>query len=571
MKSVPLVLLTIATFAQISFGQSARDQVQLDDAGLSQSFPRYPMVMQGDGTLRVAMWVDRRDSDDRDAICCAVSTDRGVSFGPKISVYDHRSSFIDVDNARLAVANGVIYISFDDDRAGSSTPTAVVMRSVDQGATWTQSIIGTDFDDPEIDASGDTVLVLMKDDSARPHILHAVVSTDQGQSFSAPAPLSAGHVADATWAGIVDGTSTYATWFDDSAVAGDNDLYFSKATAGGTWTAPVRVDQDASGLVDTDYLPNIAAGGGNIYITYLDDERNGVSFARDLAKFCVSNDGGASWTETSISTLNQDADYLNLGADGNTVAITWSDYTNGAYDSANVVVSTDGGASFGPKYTVPSAGSAGLDDHRNMNIFVEDGRVLLSFASTAYSVTNDEYPAYSYSVDAGTSWNGPFLAGHDFATEGDIDTQGTAWLFANGSLSGLWRSDEGHAIFAGGIRFPFIEAVNNGNSTVTFSLGGADATLGSASFARWAASEVLGVVAHPENAAEMLGLGSSFVLNYTLNHPRNFAAPIAADGTAARTFGTGALAGTFYVQGWVNVGPSISGGTTTSDVVEVIL
>lgn len=579
MKYLPKTALAALLLSPVAFAQTARDQVRLDDVTVSNTADGFDISMQGEGMLRVAMWVDERDGANTsdDAIWCAVSTDRGITFGPEISVYDQSFAAVDIDDARLAVSNGVIYITFDDDRSGSTNPTAVLMRSDDLGATWTETVLGLDFNNPEIFVDGDNVLILMYDDSASTHILHAYWSTDQGLSFNAGAPLSGGDVDTDGWSGLVDGDNAYAVWFDDGVNSGDNDLYFSSSIAGGAWSAPVRVDQDVSGLGDVDVFPKIAIGGGNIYVAYMEDGRNGGSTSQDEAYFCVSSDGGASWTETSLSPVGQDADYMNLAAEGDTVAVTWADDFNAAYDSANVIVSTDGGSTFSFPYTVPSVGGAGLDDHQHMNVFIEGGRILLAFESDAYTASSlDEWPAYCFSVDAGASWNGPFVMGNGFAADEDIDTEGTAWHYADGSLCGMWQTDGDYgpirsAIFAGGIRFPFVDAVNNGNNTVTFSMGGADATLGTPSFARWAASNVLGMVAHPENAAEMLGLGSSFALNYTLNRPRNFAAPIAADGSASLTFGTGATAGTFYVQGWVNVGPSISGGTTTSDLVAVTL
>lgn len=568
-----LAALILAPVAQ---AQTARDEVRLDDVSVSNTADGFDISMQADGMMRVAMWVDERDPVNTfdDAIWCAISTDRGVTWGPEISVYDASASAIDIDDARLAVSNGVIYITFDDDRVSSSDPTPVLMRSDDMGATWTETVLGSDFNNPEIFVDGDNVLILMYDDSTTFDVLNALWSTDQGLTFGALQPLSLGDVDADGWTGLVDGDNAYAVWFDDNAIAGDNDLYFSSSIAGGAWSAPVRVDQDATGLGDVDVFPKMAAGNGNLYVAYMEDGRNGTT--ADRAFFCRSSDGGVTWTEFEMSPDGPDADYMNLAADGDTVAVTWADDTDPAFDAANVLVSTDGGVSFGPVYTVPGAGGAGLDDHQHMNIFVEGGRIVLAFESDAYTAaTLDEYPAYCFSVDAGASWNGPFIMGNNFAPDEDIDTEGTAWSYADGSLCGMWQTDGDYgairsAIFAGGIRLPFIDVVDNLNGTVTFSMGGADATLGSPSFARWAASTAMGASAHPENPAEMLGLGASTALSFTLARPRDFAAPIGADGTASLVFNT-AVAGTFYIQGWVNVGPSITGGTTTSDVISITL
>ena len=570
--------LAALILAPIAAAQTARDEARLDDVSVSNTADGFDISLQADGNTRVAMWVDERDPDNTfdDAIWCAISTDRGVTYGPEISVYDQSFAAIDIDDARLAVSNGVIYITFDDDRNGSSAPTTVLMRSDDMGTTWTETVLGNNFNNAEIFVDGDNVLILSYDNSSSTNILNGQWSTDQGLTFAAHAPISAGDVDIDGWTGMVDGDTAYALWFDDGTNPGDNDLLFSSSVAGGAWSAPVRVDQDGTGLGDVDVYPKLAMGNGRLYAAFVEDGRNGGSTSQDEVYFCVSNDGGASWAETAISPVGQDADYMNLAANGDTVAITWADDSNAAFDSANVVVSNDGGATFGAQYTVPGAGGAGLDDHQHTAIFIEGGRIVLAFESDAYTAsTLDEWPAYCFSVDNGATWNGPFVMGNNFAADEDIDTEGTAWSYADGSLCGLWQTDGDYsairsAVFAGGIRFPFIGATDNLNGTVTFSMGGADTTAGN-SFARWAASDVLGMVAHPENPAEMLELDSSFVLNYVLARPRTFAAPIGADGTAMLTAGYGSLAGTFYIQGWVNVGPSITGGTTTSDVIEITL
>ena len=577
MNNLSKSALVALILAPVASAQTARDQVRLDDVNFSNTADGFDISLQGDGMLRVAMWVDERDAVNTfdDAIWCAISTDRGLSWGPEISVYDDSVNAVDIDDARLAVSNGVIYITFDDDRVSSTAPTTVLMRSDDLGASWTQTVLGNDFNNAEIFVDGDNVLILSYDDSVSTNILNGQWSSDQGLSFNGPVPISVGDVDTDGWTGLVDGDTAYALWFDDGTVSGDNDLYISSSVAGGPWSGPVRVDQDGTGLGDVDVFPKLAMGGGKLYAAYVEDGRNGGTTGQDEVYFCVSNDGGATWTETMISPVGQDADYMNLAALGDTVAITWADDSNPSYDSANVVVSTDGGASFGAPYTVPSTGGPGLDDHQHMALFIEGGRMVLAFESDAYTAsTLDEWPAYCFSVDNGASWNGPFVMGNGFAADEDIDTEGTAWNYADGSLCGMWQTDGDFgpirsAVFAGGIRLPFIEAVDNGGS-VPFSMGGADATLGTASYARWAASTVLGASTHPENPAEMLGLGASNALNYTLARPRNFAAAIGPDGTGSTTFPV-SVSGTFYLQGWVNVGATATGGTTTSDVISITL
>jgi len=568
--------LALATFAtSLDAAQLGRDWQYLDDETLSREPDNTGQLMEGDGLLRVAVWTDRRvpgGNSDR-TVLCAVSTDRGLTWSPERVVYDQTAQLINPSDVDLAVANGVIFVSFDDDRSVGSE-TAVVMRSDDLGVTWSETVLASDANHPTVHADGNDVLVLWEDTTASTTVLYEQRSLDGGLSYLGPQQLTTGDVDADGWDASIDQGVFHVLWYDARPTLTGDKLYHAAAVGSAAFPQGTRVDQSGTGAGATDLFPKIIAQGSRVYVSFLENLRNGL-FPEDEIYFCVSNDSGASWTEQRLTPIQVDGDEMALAADGDIVAVAWHDDRNGSPEPARVAVSMDGGVTFLPDYVVPSANSIGRDDHSNLNVFVEGGRIVLSFASEAYTSSNlDEWPAHCYSLDGGITWYGPFVMGTYDARE-DISAQAGGWLFAEGSLSGVWHTDGGPSlrtgIAAAGTRFPFCSAGSVGNTAV-FSLNGADTTTPGVQYARWAVSSVLGSRPHPENPAEQLNLGNSSALNYTLGQASTFAAVVDAQGNAARALPIPASAvGIFYVQAWVNVGGTATGGTTTSDVIELIL
>lgn len=578
LRSLLLIALASLSSAAFSPAQVGREAVRLDTDGVSDAYFRDNWAVVADGDLRVATWTNLRDFAVlfHEQVWIAVSTDGGVTWGPEILAHDAAVSSGYAMNVQVEVANGVIYLCFWDRIPGTLRHSAILKRSTDLGANWTETVMGDDFTLPRMFVDGDNVLFLMLDNTNTTNELYARWSEDQGATFTPAVEISGNPIRGGEFTGCVDGDDAYVFWADRPNLAEPGIWTFSKSVAGGSWDAPLPVDQDFSNIGEPRIGGRFAAANGRLHAIYQEAERFGSGFFEAQVLYAMSDDGGLTWTETLLCDPLADTTDLDLVAVGDQVGVCWIDETDYYNSKARARVSSDGGSSFAPEFTVPDVIGPGSNRHTLSSIGYANGRFVLAFGSAVYTpFSSAENPAYCVTIDDGNQWLGPFELARDLEASEDIDTTNSGWALAGDSLSAVWDSDGSYsakrsAIFGGGIRFPFINAIDNGNRTVTFELGAAT-PVSQPSYARWAASSVTGVTPHPENPQESLGLGASFELNYTLGRATQFAAAIAADGSAALTFPVGNLTGTYYVQGWVNVGPSVTGGTAPSDVVPITL
>lgn len=122
----------------------------------------------------------------------------------------------------------------------------------------------------------------------------------------------------------------------------DMDVYMIKSTdLGITWSAPLKVNQDASGLGKKHYFPWITcdATNGNLSVIYYDD-RN-VSSTQCEVYVSNSSDGGATWEDMKVSDVSFTpqpisglasgyfGDYLGIHAHGRWVYPVWTDNRQG--------------------------------------------------------------------------------------------------------------------------------------------------------------------------------------------------------------------------------------------------
>lgn len=134
----------------------------------------------------------------------------------------------------------------------------------------------------------------------------------------------------------------YVTWAN-IGVPGTNtgtsaDVYMIKSTNGGsTWSTPIKVNQDATGLGKKHYFPWITCDpdNGNISVIYYDDRNVGSSQCEAYVSNSV--DGGNSWEDVKVSDVSFTpgpiagladgymGDYLANHARGGWVYPAWAD------------------------------------------------------------------------------------------------------------------------------------------------------------------------------------------------------------------------------------------------------
>ncbi len=584
MNRFTLLSGALLLLAPAALAQQARDQVRIDDPAAANTPDGFDIFVDGEGDLRVAMWVDERDTTNTfdDDIWIAISQDNGLTWGQEIQVTNGAFSAIDIDDAYLEVAGGTIYVSYDDDALGSTTPQAVVTYSSDLGATWSTVVLDVDGQNPRVAAQGNDVVVVWYNDLSTPNPLKAVTSTTGAAGLASATAVQINGAGDIDADGydlVVDNGMAHVAYVDDSVVAVVDDIYLTSYDfAAGTWSAPLQLnDTVASPGGNVDIYVRMDVDGGKVHVAWNEDDLD-PAFTTDDVVFYRNYDiaTGTLSAEVQLSQAPPvDTDYMWMDADGSTVAVTWTDDQTGTDQLTRVRVSNDGGATFGPEIAIPSFGGGGPENGQQMRVFVDGSMIFLVYEDDSLNTGSaDEVPAFAYSSDFGASFEGPFLLGSNFEADEDIDTEGTAWYYSNQSLTGFWQTDGGAAnpdgAWAAGIRFPFIGFEQDLlNGTFTLSLAGVDRTLGSG-VARWTASDVLGTLPHPENPALTLDLGASQVYNFVSTRLNALTGRFTANGTAVKTLPTpaNAVGRSLYLQGWVN---SNGVGGRASDVLAVTI
>lgn len=343
------------------------------------------------------------------------STDGGTSFGPAAMAASKDADLHFLDKPWLAVEPGatsspsddVLHVSYTDfDFSGFEEQgpcpgegrTAIeYVRSTDGGTTWSPPLVLDEVCDRDGFLQGSQVDVGVGDDvyvawEAYPpdpttiRELRIRRSTDLGAGFGATVPVTPvtsigdsfglqgnfrafldlqGLAVDQT-SGSRQGT-VYLTFQDGSArqkpdplgLCGGTatycfgDVYLVSSTdGGGTWSAPVRINDDDIRLGIDQWFPAVAVDrSGTVWVAYHDRRRDSRNFMIDTF-VARSRDGGARWTQQRATRasfppiVGQDliinpfymGDYITVAADATGrsagVIVAWGDNSLG---DANVV------------------------------------------------------------------------------------------------------------------------------------------------------------------------------------------------------------------------------------------
>ncbi len=243
-----------------------------------------------------------------------------------------------------------------------------VYVSRDSGRTWSKSRLTSPygvFGDPVVlaDFSGNFFYAHLSDPTGKqwgdPTILDRIViqkSSDGGNSWSEGAYTGLDHPRDQDKQWLATDPEThhvYISWteFDQYASASPKDksrILFSKSTnQGGSWSAPVQINQLEGDCLDDDKTTEgaVPAVGpnGEIYVAWAFDGK--IFLDRSL-------DGGASWLEEDILVAEQPGGWT-FGVPGisrcNGLPVTATDPSSGPYRGTVYVNWSD--QRFGPEDT----------------------------------------------------------------------------------------------------------------------------------------------------------------------------------------------------------------------------
>jgi hypothetical protein len=302
----------------------------------------------------------------------ARSTDNGQSFDDVTIVFTALQSLITFhDKEWLAVDpnNGNVYLCWAMFHVMALSQLAF-SRSTDDGATWSDRQIISEFESAEMQIQGSAITV---DNSGNVHVtwidfsqnqVRYTVSSNQGQSFANPvnvAPidpipryLENGNYRTPTMTMLAVDTSDtnlsgslYVTWADISH--GDSDVFLAYSNDNGnSWTGPVRVNNDTEGNGIDQFFPAVAVSAdGLVHVTFY-DRRNDVNNTLLEYWWAISFDGGQTFPvnlQISDATFNGDysrngdndfiGDYTGVVATNESVAAVWCDTREGSEEDAD--------------------------------------------------------------------------------------------------------------------------------------------------------------------------------------------------------------------------------------------
>ena len=221
-------------------------------------------------------------------------------------------------------------------------------RSTNDGATWSGPISILPYADS--DSSDDRNMRLATDRAGRwigvydtentlggtigsdRDVLY-VVSTDNGASWSAPAPLNTNAASDSgsdvnARVVHVTGDIYVAAWTSTDTLGGtisaSNNILFSRTTDGGvTWSAPAPLQSNANdGSTEVEPYLACAADGTCIAVWSSTNSLGGTVGTDRGVMFARSTDGGATWSATALLNSNGTSDttvddFAGISTDGN--------------------------------------------------------------------------------------------------------------------------------------------------------------------------------------------------------------------------------------------------------------
>ncbi len=344
-------------------GQTWPAALQLQMPGINPSlFPLMSdpvVVARDDGRIYVACL----GYSNSNGVFITWTDDDGVNWHtPSVQISPNDGSLDDkdwfaVDNTPSSPYYHRMYILY----APGGASHVAEQHSTDGGLTWStrQNIpngSGMEYTYPVIAADG-TVYNFMMDNwgSGITGTINYTKSTNGGVTWSNPTPVTGAQQPNSPIRGsdsfrffailsaAVDPNngSLYVAWTDNRNfnTNGTDVMYVKSTDSGASWTAPIRLSHDPTGVVRDHITPVITVGADSRLHAFWLDRRLDTSNYFWNSWYSTSTDGGTTWEpDVRVSTAAQDlnlglppgsggaaGDYWGLDTYADTVYVAWND------------------------------------------------------------------------------------------------------------------------------------------------------------------------------------------------------------------------------------------------------
>jgi hypothetical protein len=273
--------------------------------------------------------------------------------------------YITVDDNPLSPHRDTIYVAWDRfDGSASSFNGVLVSHSTDGGKSFSAPVFASSTAsgpkgdigaDPFVSPDG-TLHVAWHD--VQNNAIVEASSADGGQSFGPPHTIAPTQVAfdvaipaQASRGALVypacgadastgpNRSNLYCSWMDETATNG-TDIFMSRSTNGGnTWSAPLRVNDDPTGVANDQFNQwlSVDPSNGSVNLSWNDTRNDPTHLSTDIF-FAQSIDGGLSFGKNvQVTTAptnetccgadlgNQYGDYEGIAAFDGSVHPVWTD------------------------------------------------------------------------------------------------------------------------------------------------------------------------------------------------------------------------------------------------------
>lgn len=361
-------------------GSSFAAPVLLDSAGGPAIGPQLGFAGSDDVS---AAWSDFRGGTNFREIYSNFSDNFGGGFAGNVKVNaTGETASNDSFGVDMAVSGDDVYVVFEAFETERRRQ-VYFSRSADRGQTWTTPFqlstpVTTTFvaATPRIAAAGSNVYVVWRDNRNGGLDIYLRRSSNRGGTWQAEQRIDVGDALGSNGstapAVAAEGGNVYVTWVDDRD-AGSLDIWFNRSTnSGATFLgSAVQLDQDPfpHDSIEPQVVTTLA---GELVVAWV-DLRSG---AADILA-TRSDDAGATFSapvrlDTGTAAGVSASGELALSADGNLVAAAWSDDRAGMLDVyANF--SLDGGANWQPQDYRMDTNGLGVSDSQDPRVLAVDG------------------------------------------------------------------------------------------------------------------------------------------------------------------------------------------------------